>query len=40
MNVKEIIKKVTAKEIKSTAKSVKNFEGGSSSSNMIMIAFD
>lgn len=40
MSIKEMIKKVTAKEIKSTTKSVKKFEAGSSNSHMIMIAFD
>jgi len=40
MSIKDIIKKVTTKEIKSAQKAVKNFEGGSTAGHMIMIAFD
>ncbi len=35
-----MIKKVTAKDVKSATKAVKKFEAGSANSNMIMIAFD
>jgi hypothetical protein len=40
MSIKEMIKKVTAKDIKATTKAVKKFEAGSSTSHLIMIAFD
>jgi len=40
MSIKEIIKTVTAKDVKKTGQAVKSFEGGSKTSNMIMIAFD
>jgi hypothetical protein len=40
MSIKEMIKKVTAKDIKSTSKAVKEFKAGSATSHLIMIAFD
>jgi hypothetical protein len=40
MSIKQMIKKVSGKDIKASAEAVKRFEGGSSKSQMIMIAFD
>lgn len=40
MSIKEMIKRVSAKEIKATTKSVKTFETSSMGGQMIMIAFD